>query len=280
MKHNHSGKKGQVLGCIALGIFLLAPLSMLIGFSTALQVLVYLAMGVATVFLIVLWHKKLRAPAKLLYGGFVILPLLSLFLESARIACIIGMVYCLLAWIHLTVAMKLYGFEKKKYVLENAIIPTALVCEYIFIHWMHVIGVMDFQSGTPFPISLIIASLCAMIFLTWFAIRKKRIKPALIAFFTAFGCAFLISVLMVPVINYAFDFSQGEMQSYEIVDKYSKMQAGRRSGGLRYYLVIDQNGKEERISVTAERYLQSDVGDSFDVILYDGVLGISYIEYQ
>ena len=265
----------------AFAVFMIAPLvSMFIGYFIVVQTLVYLAMGVATVFLLVSWHQRLRTPAKMLYSVFVVLPLLNLLLWSARGSCIIGLAYCLVSWIYLAVVLKRYGFEKKKYVLENAIVPTALICEYVFMDWMHTMVLIDIQSGSPFPISLIMASLCAVVISALIAIRKKRIKPTLISFFASFGCALLVSLFFVSVVNYAFDFSRGELQSYEIVDKYSKARTGRRAIGVNYYLVIDQNGKEERVSVTAERYLQSKVGDSVDATLHDGFLGMSYLEYQ
>ena len=208
---------------------------------------------------------------------------------SAKICSLVTWLYALLG-LGLTVFVKLK--KKKDYELKNefeawVFIP-ALLC--ILPSALFVLKA-DFDSGFAFWLPcLIVSCLAGVIMLSYCLIRKKQDKgqmrkkskyPAWLRYtgfsLTAFFFAFLLAWDSLLVVNVCFDFSQGEVNSFVIVDK--DVDIGTRHVPTTYNLKIEVDGDERSIKVPKHVYDAKEIGSSIEVSYYGGLLGESYYIY-
>ena len=126
----------------------------------------------------------------------------------------------------------------------------------------------------------IILSICAlMIFLKYFKdldYFKKDIGELISSSLLVIICCFLLSYTTIATVNYAFDDSSTEI-SVHVLDK--RVQSGARQV-MFYYLQIEIEETEMQLTVAADVFLSTEVGDYIEIKLYNGALGYSYYIYE
>ena len=222
-----------------------------------------------------------------------ILQILRLFAFPNRVGYLLGLIYFAAALIAFVVLLK-YAMQKRKNgkslrenIAIDAIVPLLLAFYLLTFSVIDLFEMIEDCSDHLGVVALITALVCALLAVVLCFILKKgcngfkmKLKSAAISFGAGLGCGLLLAFLIIPQINYAFDFSKGQPQRFEILDKEFQTDASQYSVGDDYYLIINRNGKEERLRVTAERYQNSEVGDYVNATLCDGFLGMAYLEYE
>lgn len=293
MKKNRKKVNKRSGASFTAGIILVmaAPfLRIIFGYYFALQTVAAIMRLVGMILLIVSMREAIFMPTAVFMIAYPVVHFLQIYPSSRRLGYAMCVFYLIAVAIYCVILMRqvLQGCKRvREHIVENLLFPPIALLYLLVFSMIDLFEMIELQSGNLFQICLITALVCAILAVILYIVlkkcrseRPKWVKSTVICFVATFGCALLVMIMLVPTVNYAFDFSEGQIQRYEIIEKEFKINTGKYSSGDIYYLIIDQNGEEERLDVTAERYRNSEVGDYITATLRDGFLRLAYLEYQ
>jgi len=239
-----------------------------IGYFISLNIII-------TSIIIYLSYKKIDMPllGKLTIICYAVIIWVFIFTDIGRIRFLIYMVY---AFINISIAI--YIYIKIKIEFKSIWVFGALAYLSSF---SPILKTNTIDTSFPFWQPAIVITILALSSTLLLMIKKPNLieekQDKIFVPLLAIIAGFIIPWLCICTLNFTLDQSTPTYESFIIIDK--KIQTGSRSI-TSYELKVQRNEKSFYISVDDSVYYSFEIGDEFNLAIYNGAFNVKYYIYE